>query len=172
MGMIRVCEEKGMAVRFVALETPLVRSLQAGGPDANGQTPERHISPGRGVPCRHCLRSVAAGEAFLILSHRPFPGPQPYAEQGPIFLHGDACARHQPSAELPAMLTSEYYLVRGYGADDRIVYGSGQIVPTAQIPVAAEAMFADPRLAYIHLRSAANNCFQCRLERAALARPR
>ena len=26
-------------------------------------------------------------------------------------------------------------------------------------------MFADPRLAYIHIRSAANNCYQCRLER-------
>jgi hypothetical protein len=156
-----------MSVRFVALETPLVRRLQAGGPDTNGQTPERHVSPGHGVPCRHCLRPVTAGEAFLILCHRPFPSPQPYAEQGPIFLHADACARHQPSAEVPAMLASEHYLVRGYGADHRIVYGSGQIVPTAQIVGAAEAMFADPRLAYIHVRSAANNCFQCRLERAA-----
>ena len=155
-----------MPVRFVALETSLVRGLQAGGLDANGQTPERHVSPGNGVPCRHCLRPVAAGEPFLILSHRPFPSPQPYAEQGPIFLHADACARHLPSAEVPAMLASECYLVRGYGADDRIVYGSGQIVPTAQIVGAAEAMFADPRLAYIHVRSAANNCYQCRLERA------
>jgi len=64
------------------------------------------------------------------------------------------------------MLASERYLVRGYGADDRIVYGSGQIVPTAQIVGAAEPMFADPRLAYIHVRSAVNNCYQCRLERA------
>jgi hypothetical protein len=160
------CEENLMPIRFVALETSLVRSLQAGGLDANGQTPERHVSPGRGVPCRHCLRPVATGEPFLILSHRPFPSPQPYAEQGPIFLHAEACARHLPSAEVPAMLASEHYLVRGYGADDRIVYGSGQIVPTGQIVGAAEAMFADPRLAYIHVRSATNNCFQCRLERA------
>jgi hypothetical protein len=63
------------------------------------------------------------------------------------------------------MLASERYLVRGYGADDRIVYGSGQIVPTLQIVETAEAMFADPRLAYVHIRSAANNCYQCRLER-------
>ena len=104
-----------MPIHFVGLETLLVRGLQAGGPDANGQTPERHVSPGRGVPCRHCLRPVAAGEPFLLLSHRPFPSPQPYAEQGPIFLHADACARHLPSAELPAMLASERYLVRGYG---------------------------------------------------------
>jgi len=159
-------EEKLMPIRFVGLETSLVRDLQAGGPDANGQTPERHVSPGSGIPCRHCLKPVAAGEPFLILAHRPFPSPQPYAEQGPIFLHADACARHVPSAKVPAMLASERYLVRGYGVDDRIVYGSGQIVLTAQIVGAAAAMFADARLAYIHVRSATNNCYQCRLERA------
>lgn len=156
-----------MPVRFVALETALVRKLQAGGADANGQTPERHISPGSGIPCRHCLQPVAAGQPFLLLSHRPFPAPQPYAEQGPIFLHAEPCPRHSPGPELPGMLRSERYLIRGYDGDHRIVYGSGRIVPTAEIARAAEAMFAEPRLAYIHVRSASNNCYQCRLERAA-----
>ena len=64
------------------------------------------------------------------------------------------------------MLTSEHYLMRGYSADDRIVYGTGQIVPTGAMVAAAEALLADPRLAYIHVRSAANNCFLCRLQRA------
>ena len=155
-----------MPVRFLALATSVVRSLQAGGADANGQTPERHLSPGSGIPCRHCLRPVAAGEPYLILSHRPFPAPQPYAEQGPIFLHADPCPRQPPGAAVPAMLSSEHYLIRGYGADDRIVYGTGQIVPTAALVAAAEQLFADSRLAYIHVRSATNNCFLCRLERA------
>jgi hypothetical protein len=156
-----------MSVRFIALETPLVRALQAGGADANGQTPEQHISPGTGIPCRHCLQLVGAGEPYLILAHRPFPAPQPYAEQGPIFLHAAACARHAESEAVPAMLASACYLLRGYGRDDRIVYGSGQIVPTANIVTAAEALFADPGIAYIHVRSASNNCFQCRLQRAS-----
>jgi len=155
-----------MPVRFLALETGLVRSLQAGAADANGQTPERHLATGAGIPCRHCLAPVGAGQPYLILSHRPFPAPQPYAEQGPIFLHADPCPRHIPSAEVPPILTSARYLIRGYGGDHRIVYGSGQIVPTGAIAAAAEDLFADPRLAYIHLRSAANNCFLCRLERA------
>ena len=50
-----------MPVSFVALDTSLVRSLQAGGSDANGQRPERHLSPGGSMPCRHCLAPVAAG---------------------------------------------------------------------------------------------------------------
>jgi len=154
-----------MSVRFIALSTPLVRKLQAGGADGNGQTPERHISPGPGIPCRHCLKPVAAGEPYLVLAHRPFPAPQPYAELGPIFLHAEACVRHAEHGALPAILASPAYLIRGYGGDDRIVYGSGQIVPTANIVATAETLFRDPRIAYIHVRSAANNCFQCRLER-------
>jgi len=154
-----------MSIRFVALDTELVRRLQAGGPDANGQTPERQISPGDGVPCRHCLEPVARGEPFLILAHRPFPAPQPYAEQGPIFLHAEPCVPHEAGADIPKMLASPRYIVRGYGANDRIVYGSGQIVATPEIPFAAASLFEDPRIAYLHVRSASNNCYQCRIDR-------
>jgi hypothetical protein len=155
-----------MSIRFVALETDVVRALQVGGPDANGQAPEREISPGKGIPCRHCLEQVAEGKPFLILAHRPFPAPQPYAEQGPIFLHAEACPRHEGGGEVPAMLASPRYIVRGYGKNDRIVYGSGRIVETADIPSAAAAMLEDRRIAYIHVRSASNNCYQCRIDRA------
>lgn len=155
-----------MSIRFLALETQLVRALQEGAPDANGQVPERHVSPGSGIPCRHCLAPVAAGEPYLILAHRPFPAPQPYAEVGPIFLHARPCARAEPGAEVPPMLASPRYLVRGYGGDHRIVYGSGRIVDTPDIPAAARAMLEDGRIVYVHVRSASNNCYQCRIERA------
>lgn len=155
-----------MSIRFAALETPIVRALQEGHSDANGQTPERHVSDGNGVPCRHCLAQVKVGEPYLILAHRPFPEPQPYAELGPIFLHAEACPQHRGSSKIPPMLCSPQYLIRGYGADNRIVYGSGRIVPTDQIPQTATEMFRDTRIAYIHVRSASNNCYQCRIDPA------
>jgi hypothetical protein len=155
-----------MSIRFVALETATVRALQQGRPDANGQPPERHVSDGNGVPCRHCLAHVGTGEPYLILAHRPFPVPQPYAEVGPIFLHAEACSRREDSADIPSMLRSPQYLIRGYGADDRIVYGSGRIVPTDQIPRLAREMLGDTRISYVHVRSASNNCYQCRIDRA------
>ena len=153
-------------VRFIALDTDLVRSLQSGGPDANGQRPERHISKGSGTPCRHCLTSVNQGEPYLILSHRPFPSPQPYAEQGPIFLHAETCEPYMSGGGVPAMLESPHYLIRGYDDDNRIVYGSGKVVATADIPDAAADLLADRDIAYIHVRSASNNCYQCRIDRA------
>ena len=154
-----------MTIQFKAMPTAEARALQRGGPDAYGFPPERRISDGDGVPCRHCLREVAAGDEYLILAYRPFPALQPYAETGPIFLHADECERAEDSPALPQMMSSTDYIVRGYGEDDRIVYGTGAVVPTEEIGSRAEALFARDDIAYVHVRSARNNCYQCRIER-------
>jgi hypothetical protein len=151
-------------MRYMAIPTDLVRAYQAGGADANGQAPERGVSDGDGNPCRHCLGMIPKGAGMLILAHRPFPAPQPYAEVGPIFLCADPCEAGG-GVQRPEMLASPDYIVRGYGADDRIVYGTGGVVATDAIPARAEALFGDDRVRYLHVRSARNNCFQCRIDR-------
>jgi Protein of unknown function (DUF1203) len=156
-----------MSIRFVALETELVKGLQAGGLDANGQKPERHVCAGGMMPCRHCLEDIKEGQPYLILAYRPFPTAQPYAEQGPIFLHLNSCVRHTESANVPrTFLKREAYLIRGYSAQDRIVYGTGRIVAPTLLPETAHHTFRDPRVSYIHVRSASNNCYQCRINPA------
>ncbi|MBZ9680054.1 MULTISPECIES: DUF1203 domain-containing protein [unclassified Mesorhizobium] len=155
-----------MTIQFTALPTENVRALQRGGPDAYGRTPERKNSDGDGMPCRHCLRNIAAGDVYLILAYRPFPDPQPYAETGPIFLHAQECERAVGTREPPEILDSPDYIVRGYGGDDRIVYGSGGIIPTGAIAARAETLLEREDIAYVHVRSARNNCYQCRIERA------
>ncbi|TPO08779.1 DUF1203 domain-containing protein [Mesorhizobium sp. B1-1-5] len=155
-----------MSIQFKALPTEAVRALQRGGPDAYGCIPEHRISDGAGVPCRHCLRNVAEGDGYLIVAYRPFPELQPYAETGPIFLHAEECERAAEGDALPEMLESSDYIVRGYGRDDRIVYGSGAVTPTGEIAARARTLFGRADIAYIHVRSARNNCYQCRIERA------
>ena len=150
---------------FKALPTEKVRALQAGGPDAYGLTPERKLSAATA-----CLAAIACGtlrpESLLVLAYRPFPGLQPYAETGPIFLHAEACERAEDAEALPELFGKPPdYIVRGYGADDRIVYGTGAVVPTAEIPDRAAELLARPDIAYLHMRSAKNNCYQCRIER-------
>lgn len=154
-------------IKYVSMPTETARALQAGGADANGQAPERHVSDGDGVPCRHCQQDVAAGDAYLILNYRPFPALQPYAETGPIFLHADACPRYPEVSDLPPVFAvRRLFLIKGYNADDRIVYGTGTLVPPAELNDAAQAILARDDVAYVHARSAYNNCFQCRIERA------
>ena len=151
-------------MRFAPIPTDIARAYQAGGPDANGQTPERKLSDGGGNPCRHCLKMIPQGSEMLVLAHQPFPAPQPYAELGPIFLCAETCAAGGGEG-LPEVLASSDYIVRGYGPDDRIVYGTGAVVPTGRIVEEAAARLADPRVAYVHVRSARNNCYQVRIDR-------
>jgi hypothetical protein len=108
---------------------------------------------------------IPAGALMLVLAHRPFSAPHPYAETGPIFLCADACPPFG-GADLPEVLASPDYILRGYGADHRIVYGTGAVTPTPAIPARAAALLDDPRVAYVHVRSARNNCYQLRIDRA------
>jgi hypothetical protein len=151
-------------MHFTPIPTAIVRAYQSGGPDANGQIPERKLSDGDGNPCRHCLQMIPEGAEMLVLAHRPFPAPQPYAELGPIFLCANACEAGG-GATLPEILESPTYIVRGYGPDNRIVYGTGAVVPTDALQSEATLRLSDPRIAYVHVRSARNNCFQVRIDR-------
>lgn len=152
--------------RFTALPTEIVRAYQAGAPDAHGNPPERHISGGAGHPCRHCLRDIPEGAPMLILAHTPFAGSHPYAETGPIFLCAAPCERGGGSSDLSEILTtSPDYLIRGYSAQERIVYGTGAVVETARMQDRIAEIFENPDVACIHVRSARNNCYQARIDR-------
>lgn len=152
-------------IRFHPLPPDAARHYRAGGHDANGQPPERLISDGVGYPCRHCLKITPKGRGVLLVAHRPFPAPQPCAEIGPIFLCEDNCGAPAAGPDRPAMLSAPDYILRGYDARDRIFHGTGRVVATDAIGREAEATLADPRVRYLHLRSARNNCYQLRIDR-------
>ena len=91
---------------------------------------------------------------------------QPYAETGPIFLCAEECDRAPETDVLPDLFRpTPDYIVRGYGPDDRIVYGTGAVVPTHKICGRAHDLLSRDDIAYLHIRSARNNCYQCRIER-------
>lgn len=155
-----------MGIRFVGLASKDVAEIHAGGRDAYGNLPERFIVDGPGHPCRHCLRDIAEGEAALVLAWRPFRTRNPYAETGPIFLCAGSCAGAEPSADLPEMLSSAGYILRGYDEGERIIYGTGGVVARGEIVARAGELLAEARVAFVDIRSAANNCFQCRVLRS------
>ena len=150
---------------FTALPTDKVRALQQGGMDANGHDVERGISDGNGNPCRHCLCDIPKGAGMLILSYRPFETLHAYAETGPIFLCADECPQGGGERVPEILTTSPDYLVKGYSSDERIVYGTGAIVAAQDVTSHAASIFQDPKVAYAHVRSARNNCYQVRIER-------
>ncbi|EJT06047.1 DUF1203 domain-containing protein [Rhizobium sp. CCGE 510] len=154
------------AIRFAAMPTRDAEHLWSGGRDAYDNLPETMISDGDGDPCRHCLQNIEEGEALLVFAYRPFPVLQPYAETGPIFLHKQPCRRYAAEEIQPPMLTmSPDFIVRGYSENDRIVYGTGAVTAIADILAYGEKLLARPEIAYVHVRSARNNCFQCRIDK-------
>ncbi len=154
-----------MDYKFKALSNEICQKWRAGDVDANGQVPERAISDGKGNPCRYCLQDIAAEQEMLILAHRPFEKLNPYAEVGPIFICA-GCERREDVSDMPPVLTTrDRHLLKGYLSGDRIAYGTGAIVDTADIPEYVQSTLADPGINYIDVRSATNNCFTVRIER-------
>ncbi len=152
-------------MKAITYNPEFVAQVRAGGPDANGQPAERVISDGQGKPCRCCLNTVPAGEEMLILAARPFPSPQPYAELGPIFLCARECTPWEGEGMPPILGHSTQYIVKAYGPDDRILYGTGRVTPKADVEPYANALFDREDVAYIDVRSAVNNCFLTRIPR-------
>ncbi|MBE9637700.1 DUF1203 domain-containing protein [Salipiger mangrovisoli] len=152
-------------ITFLPLPDETVARLRNGGPDAYGQAPERVRSEGGGNPCRHCLDFVPEGAEMLILAFRPFGAPQPYAETGPIFLCAGECASWGGAGVPPILTSSPDYLLKGYTADERILYGTGKVVPRDEVECYAAALLDRPEIAFVDVRSARNNCFQTRIVR-------
>eukprot|EP00913_Durusdinium_trenchii_P021275 g19988.t1 len=152
-------------IQFTPMPTEDAERFWSGGTDAYGLPCETKVADGPGYPCRHCLADIKSGERLLILAYRPFDTLHPYAETGPIFLHEKPCRRYECSESVPPILSSPDYIVRGYGFDDRIVYGTGAVTPTGEIPARAQALLERDDIAYLHVRSARNNCYQCRVDR-------
>ena len=155
-----------MSLRYSALPAAEVARIRAGGLDAYGFPAERGVSDGSGLPCRHCLADIPEGRAMFTLAWRPFPVVQPYAETGPIFLCAD-CTRRDDGPRLPPILAARpRAMLRGYGPDHRIVYGTGAVVETATFDAACAERLERPDVAYLHLRSASNGCYLLRIDRA------
>jgi hypothetical protein len=156
-----------MQIQFNGLPQSEVSRIRSDKRDSYGLPVEKRVSDGSGIPCRFCLGQTPAGQDYLIFAHRPFQGLNAYTETGPIFLCAEDCVQAAPSGDLPAMLASPQYIARGYTDDERIEYGTGKVIETTAISDYARSLLADCDIAFVDIRSASNNCFQCRITRTA-----
>ena len=154
-----------MSLTFYPYAQNFVDRVRTGGVDDNGQVAERQISDGGGNPCRSCLKDIPQGAEMLVVGARPFPDLQPYAELGPIFLCADACQPHDVTKFPEIMKSDQDYLIKGYTSDNRILYGTGQIVSCDLVKSTCITLFENVRVSFVDVRSSRNNCFQFRIKR-------
>ncbi|MER5475063.1 DUF1203 domain-containing protein [Streptomyces sp. NPDC002935] len=116
-----------------------------------------------GAPLRCCLRRSEPGERIALVSYAPLrrwaastgADPGAYDEQGPVFIHADACAG--PAGDgLP--FAAAHRTVRRYSAEGHIL--GGQLVRTPDaFDEAFTTAFADPEVALVHVRAVEYGCF-------------
>ena len=152
-------------VKLSGLPPKEVENIRKTQTDSNNQPLEVKISNGNGNPCRHCLKMIEKDEEFYVLAHRPFSTIQPYAEMGPIFLHKKECKPYVDDGSLPSAITNkETLIMRGYDKDERIVYGTGKIVPRQELRSQAKSILEMEDVEFVHVRSTTNNCYQARID--------
>ncbi|MBI1494870.1 DUF1203 domain-containing protein [Halocynthiibacter styelae] len=139
--------------------------LRNSGRDDNDQIAEKQISDGGGNPCRSCLKHIPAGEMMLVVGMRPFERLNPYAECGPVFFCEKSCTPWGAQGIPPVLQSTGNYLVKAYSADERIIYGTGQITPTDDLTGYIDQLFKRADVAFVDIRSSRNNCFLARARR-------
>ncbi|MFC8095298.1 DUF1203 domain-containing protein [Streptomyces sp. NPDC057301] len=115
-----------------------------------------------GAPLRCCLRRSAPGERIALVSYAPQRrraaehgvDPGAYDEQGPVFIHADEC-RGPDGDALP--FANAHRTVRRYSGDGRIV--GGRLVEPGDFEAAFAEAFADPEVAFSHVRAVEYGCF-------------
>jgi hypothetical protein len=152
-----------MSFTYEPMDETTAAHFRSGGADSYGNTPEHRVSDGTGVPCRRCMRMVGRDEPYLVVAWRPFTRLHAYTETGPVFLHADTCSPEQTGSDgLPAFLASPDYILRGYDADERIVYGTGGVIARDAIAARIEELLGAPGVTAVHIRSSRNNCYHCK----------
>lgn len=114
-------------------------------------------------PCRHCLRWAEPGESLILFPFAPIAPGKPYSETGPIFVHAENCERYSATEEFPRDFR-EGRAIRGYDAVEKMI--AGEVVNGSGPEAVVERLLADPRIAFLQVRSASRGCYTFGIERA------
>ncbi|MGQ4362104.1 DUF1203 domain-containing protein [Streptomyces sp. SAS_272] len=147
-----------------------------------------------GAPLRCCLRRSAVGERIALVSYAPLrrwaaeTGAEPgaYDEQGPVFVHADACPGFTgdgapgdgfigdgfigdgapgdgfigdgaSSAGSAHPFGEAHRTVRRYSGEGRIL--GGALVGAGGLDAALREAFDDPAVAFVHVRAVEYGCY-------------
>jgi len=137
------------------------------GIDDLGQ-PVKRVRASGGEPCRDVLRRAEAGEELLLASHSPFTKGGPYKEYGPVFILAqdahEATDRDAVPIGSPRDYLRERFVIRAYSKDEEIL--DAELVDAIDADATAERFFANPDVAFLHVRFPTYGCFACRLDRS------
>lgn len=116
-------------------------------------------------PCRSCLTVFLPGEGRILFSYAPNKYDHPYNEIGPIYIHEKECRSYIDHEAFPQELKSRRPLTLRCYAEAGIMVGA-ELVIDRPVEEVIESLFEDPKVKYLHARTASVGCYIARIERA------
>ena len=116
-----------------------------------------------GFPCRIGLADAEIGETVILLPFTHHDVDSPYRASGPIFVRENANEANLSAGEIPEVVSSRTMSVRAYDKGSMMIDGS--VITGPEIRAQIEKMFANPKIAYLHLHNAGAGCYSCKVER-------
>ena len=118
-----------------------------------------------GYPCRISLADAEMGERVLLLHHAHHAVDTPYRASGPIFVREIASTQAIAPGVIPAAIALRQLSVRAYDAHGWM--HAAEVCKGAELDGVIARLFADARIAYLHVHNAKPGCYACRVERVA-----
>ena len=116
-----------------------------------------------GFPCRIGLADAEIGETVILLPFVHHDVDSAYRASGPIFVREDAEEAQLDPGEIPDLVLNRTMSVRAYDKNSMMIDGS--VITGPEIRAHIEKMFANPKIAYLHLHNAGAGCYSCKVER-------
>ena len=157
-------EQVATTFRYVAIPTRVAEKVRETLASPGYGHPARvDVATGHG-PCRHCLRTFDIGnERRILFTYDPFHGLEPFPLPGPVFVHEEPCERYPEDGGFPEDLRAHPLTLNAYGRGRRVI---AQLrIDDGQVEDVLERLFADPAVAYVHVRDTAAGCYDLRVER-------
>ena len=147
------------------LSQKVTAELKATMRDQFGNEPQLEEAQSKRSICRRCLRRFNPGERRLLFKYCPFQRESVFAEAGPIYIHENECG---PDAEVMDCYPEEFrklpLLLRAYTKADGQI--DSRLIQNGDAEAIIDQFFADPKVAYIHLRDGESGCYYARIEKA------
>ncbi|WP_133498768.1 DUF1203 domain-containing protein [Cognatilysobacter terrigena] len=123
------------------------------------------VGPDGGVPDRVELRDLREGEIALLVNHTHQPANTPYRASHAVYVLEGATSARTVDGAVPEVMRRRLLSLRAFDAEHMMI--EADVVDGADADARLAGMFADARVAYIHVHYARPGCFAARVERIA-----
>ena len=118
---------------------------------------------GPGYPCRISLTDAQAGDELILLHYEHQSADTPFRASHAIYVRPGE-ERYESVAQVPEQLRKRLLSIRGFDAEGMML--EADVADGAAVEPVIARMFADEKIAYLHLHYARQGCYAARVDRA------